>query len=166
MSESYPLEVLIELREAAVDEAQRDLAEHVGRLESMIQHRDALEAQRETLLGERRRKESQFHRRRRAESVGGGDFASMQLYLKGIDVDVARLGEELTVACQEVAQQESVVAQHRRRLADAKAELEVVERHRGGWEDARARVQKRRENDVMDEIGTTIWRGGSDDDAD
>jgi flagellar biosynthesis chaperone FliJ len=166
VSEPYPLEVLLELREAAVDKAQRALADQVGRLDSMIQHRDTLEAERDDLLGERRAKEERFHRRRREERVGGGDFASMRLYLKGIDVDVARLGEELTAARQEVAQQESVVAQHRQRLADAKAELEVVERHRGDWEDERARMEKRREHDMMDEIGTTIWRGGSDGSAD
>lgn len=166
MSEPYPLEVLIELREAAVDKAQRALADQVSRLDSFIQHRDALDAQRDELLGERRTKEERFHRRRRQERVGGGDFASMRLYLKGIDVDVARLGEELTAARQEVAQQEAVVAQHRQRLADAKAELEVVERHRGEWEGKRARIEKRREHDMMDEIGTTMWRGGSDGSAD
>ena len=159
MSHEYPLEVLIELRSASVDAAERSLAEEVGRLDELTEQLEALKTQKSDLTERRREYEQRFHRRRREGTVGASDYATMRRYLEGIDLDIAQTGREMDRTEVRVeAQQESVDA-HRRELADAKAELEVVDRHRSSWRDEKARLAARRRREEMNEIGMTIWRG-------
>lgn len=162
MNEDYPLKVLLELRADAVDEAERELASEVGRLNELIERREELGARRQRLIDKRHAREETFRQRRRDESVTGAEFAQIRLFLKGLDIDIEQLRVEQAHVDERVEGQTSVVDQRRDELAEAKAELEVVQRHRADWQADRERLKKRRQADAMDELGTMVWRGGED----
>ena len=158
MSESYDLQVLLELREQARDAAQDACAAALAAMREA--ERDAQRARDDLTAAQdaRAQASARFDARSARGEVGLADITGFELYLRGLKQDEARLTEAIREADAEIVRRQLQVHQAQQALGDAVRELKAVESHKESWEAERALDARRKESMAMDEIAARLWR--------
>lgn len=157
MSEEYPLEVLLEMRERERDEAQTTLSQEMADLER--RQRTVREKTAELEEVRERRVEA---RDAADQAIGAGiSVARMQVsdeYQLGLEVEEQTARGRVDEAMQEVARQRRSVEKARGALEAAQKELLAVEKHHAKWKEEQDVVAKRKASSEMDEIAMRLWQ--------
>lgn len=157
MSNDYQLSTLMELREQARDEAERELGDEVGR---QNEARNAVEAAKQALVDH---DEEVAHRREshRANLETSFDLRTVRQfdeYLAGTKIDREELERQIERAKKDAREADARVKKAREDLIEAEQALSAVEKHHETWKEEQAVVDRRRQADAMDEIAMTRWK--------
>lgn len=156
--DAYELQVLLELRERARDEAQDEVAVQVAALTQCEKAVRAVEQKLRDAITKREQLRKDYDQR-----ATQGDMLARQLYnvtnyLRGLREDEALIGEEIEQARKHVVTQQQCVTDARQSLMKAATELEAVLSHHTKWRDEQRVLAERKESSAMDDIATRLWR--------
>ena len=158
----YELEVLLELREQARDEAREQLAAEVGELERLRQRAQALADELEAAEAERERQCARFDRKCAAGEVGVAQLQTFDDYVRGLRQSERELARRVTDAREDARAQQLAVEAARAELSRTVRELKAVEAHREDWEQQRQQRARRKQDAAMDEVAARLWREGKE----
>jgi|AP45_3_1055517.scaffolds.fasta_scaffold29151_2 flagellar export protein FliJ len=154
----YDLEVLLELRTKAKDDAEEAVSEaiaEVSRREHAVQDaRSGLEKARIT----RKKECDAFDNRCVGGGVGIGQIQQFGDYVRALEANEDQIEIEIERLLARVQQGRREVEMARSALAEAVKELEAVRSHKEQWQKERDLVARRRESAAMDEVAARLWR--------
>jgi flagellar biosynthesis chaperone FliJ len=153
----YPLQAVLEQREAAKQDAQLRLAESLREAEREERELQQREGQRDTLLAD-----ADERRRTLYEPDEKGILSMPEVnkrtealrYVEGQVETAARAVEEQKEV---LARAEAAVEERRAALVEADKELRAVEKHREGWVDDWKREAARKEQRQAEEVVTARY---------
>ncbi len=157
MSEEYPLEALLDIRERERDEAERALAREMAELERRQQTVKKRTAELEDIRGRKKSAREEAD----AAMSDGMSIAQMGMhdeYVRGLDIEEASARERVDDAMQNVARQRRTVEKARAALEHAQKELLAVEKHHENWQQEEAIIARRKASNEMDEIAMRLWQ--------
>ena len=157
-NEQYELQVLLELREQARDDAQDEVARQVSELEA--RKRLVREKQQELsdAIAKRERLRREYDERAAAsDDLVGGHLYNVTNYLRGLRQDEVGLEEAIVLAEREVVTQQEQVERARQALIEAATELEAVLSHYEAWSQEQRLLSDRKQSAAMDDIAARIW---------
>lgn len=157
MSDDYPLEVLLEIRASARDDAEAELARRVGELQKVEARRERAREQVEDI---RQRQVCARAERERVlqQGMAVSDLRVADEYASALAVEVAGAEAKLEEISGEWRDRKREVERARHELGEAQKELLAVEKHHEGWSEEQAMVARRKASDAMDEIAMRTWQ--------
>lgn len=157
MSDDYQLAALLELREQARDDAERELADEV---KAQNEARQAVEEAKQALVDhdEEVERSKRSHRENLEKSFDLMTVRHFDDYLAGKKVDRERLESEIERAEEKLRRANKRAKEARQALIAAEQELSAVEKHHESWKEEQAVIDRRRQADAMDEIAMTRWK--------
>lgn len=154
---SYPLEALETIRAAAVDRAALALEQALAHESSVRAHlARAVEERRAFDAGTER--ESESLAAARDAGVRGSSFIDGARYLERRGREADEIGRAIAVLRRKVGEARRATEAARAALARSHADAELVERHRGRWEDRRDLREERRREDEAEDVGLARLR--------
>ena len=153
----YRLQLLLEQKEEAKKEAERELARRQQELEKQ-----------EGILAELRRQEQELiekRRNRRNELLKPDGNDPLQAYqVQGRSDYIKVLGEEIEAAGKKIISQQDVIRQAeqqvedgKQKLNDSRREVEILTKHRKKQEERFLREAAAKEELELDEIGNVLY---------
>ena len=156
--EDYELEVLLELREQAREQAEQL---HLDATLELQRRQQAAHAARQTLLDAQSARERSCREFDDALTRGPFDVARIHAfddYLRGLKQHEASLAENILEAERAVEAQRHVIRRAHEAMVQAVKELEAVQAHHAQWLQEQSILNERKQSDVMDEIAARLWR--------
>jgi hypothetical protein len=157
MKAGYPLEALQTIRSAAVESAAVALDEALAHEESVrtelaraIEERRAFEADTEQARGSLANA--------RGAGVRGSGFVDGARYLERRCREADELARSVSVLRRKAGEARRATEAARAALARSHADAELVERHRGRWEDRRDERDERRREDEAEDVALARLR--------
>ena len=158
----YRLAALLEVRERKKEEAERYLGEC---LMALKQEKDRLADLEKEL--ERMKADREARKREYSEKMMRGEMSAQEAI--GANQFIERLKEKEELKKDEIESQKKVVRQReqdvegaRQDVMKATQELKTLEKHKEKLEDAWKKEQATKEEDMLDELGQTIFRARQD----
>ena len=154
----YRLQLLLERKEEAKKESEKqlaerekDLQEQVGILEALQQSEQKLIAQRQQLRRDLLRKSDE------TESLTAREVQERQEYLKLVGLQIEEARREVLSQRVVVEQYESRVMETRYHVEEARREVEVLTKHRARQEERFLRDLQVKEELALDEVGNVLF---------
>lgn len=154
----YRLQLLLERKEEAKKESEKqlaerekDLQEQVGILEALQQSEQKLIAQRQQLRRDLLRKSDE------TESLTAREVQERQDYLKLVGLQIEEARREVLSQRVVVEQYESRVMETRYHVEEARREVEVLTKHRARQEERFLRDLQVKEELALDEVGNVLF---------
>jgi len=154
----YRLQLLLERKEEAKKESEKqlaerekDLQEQVGILEALQQGEQKLIAQRQQLRRDLLRKSDE------TESLTAREVQERQDYLKLVGLQIEEARREVLSQRVVVEQYESRVMEARHHVEEARREVEVLTKHRARQEERFLRDLQVKEELALDEVGNVLF---------
>ncbi|MGE5735789.1 MAG: hypothetical protein ACM34E_11920 [Acidobacteriota bacterium] len=154
----YRLQLLLERKEEAKKESEKqlaerekDLQEQVGILEALQQSEQKLIAQRQQLRRDLLRKSDE------TESLTAREVQERQDYLKLVGLQIEEARREVLSQRVVVEQYESRVIETRYHVEEARREVEVLTKHRARQEERFLRDLQVKEELALDEVGNVLF---------
>lgn len=152
---SYRLQPVLDMR----DRARQEAAQRVASLRLQVAEAEQELARREQEVLDCRARQEAARQQMLSEAAGGTEARHMVAYRAHI-ADLRSLEAELQ---ERVTQQEAVLARVRGELdnalvalIEASREVQVIEKHKEGWQEQTRRTEQRREQKLSDEIGSIM----------
>jgi hypothetical protein len=157
MKAGYPLEALETIRSAAVERASLALEQALTHEENVrAELARAVEARRAFDAGTERASGSLASARE--AGVRGSGFVDGARYLERRGNEADELARAVSVLRRKAGEARRSTEAARAALARSHADAELVERHRGRWEDRRDEREERRREDEAEDVGLARLR--------
>lgn len=154
----YRLRLLLEQKEEAKNEADRELARREQELAKQVEHLESLKRREKELLEKRER----LRRELLAKPAGQETLTARAVLDRSEFVKV--VGLQIEEARNDIASQRSVIEQcelrvgeAKRSVEEAKREVEILTKHRAKQEERFLREERAREELELDEIGNVSY---------
>lgn len=156
--EAYNLQVILELRELARDDARDSYAHEVHLLEE--RKRDVLEAKKRLKESVVRRQEAcaRFDARTQRGEASIAELGTFDDYVRALRADEVSCAHAIERAQSAVCAQERKCVKAQDDLQNAACELEAVEQHHEQWQQEQKITKQRKDESAMDEIAARLWR--------
>jgi flagellar export protein FliJ len=157
-NEPYELQVLLELRQQALETAEDDYAKALAKLEQ--RRRDVAQA-RKNLVQAQHIRESEVKAFDHVLSSGSFDIKHrnhFEDYVRGLKAHEDELAKAIIRAEQAVKAEERIVANVKDALLQATQDLKAVESHQEQWKQEQRAERARKEEDAMDDVAIRLWR--------
>ena len=156
-SEKYRLQIVLERKEEARDEAARHLAEMREQLHKEQQEEARL---REELRQNRERQREEYENMLKGGPTGGLNVSETHQalnYIKYLDVKAKELDGAIEVQKIRVQKAEKAVEEALQELIQASRELQVMQKHKERWEKKMRFERERKDQEETNEIGNVIY---------
>ena len=154
----YRLQVLLEMRERAKEEAENAFSDAVKALEKQKAELKRLEQELETRKAERKQKVMAYLQGLMAKgTTGPNSFTMMNRYEERLKDEEAQLALEIERQKEVVKTAEKLVEQRRREMAEAAKELKAIEKHKETFQKQVRAERQAREELNQEEIGNTLF---------
>jgi flagellar biosynthesis chaperone FliJ len=154
----YRLQVLLEMRERAKEEAENAFSDAVKAAEKQKAELKRMEQELEKRKAERKQKVMAYLQQLMAKgSAGPNNFTMMNRYEERLKDEEAQLALEIEQQKEAVKVAEKLVEQRRREMAEAAKELKAIEKNKEAFlKQVRAERQAKEELN-QEEIGNTLF---------
>lgn len=156
--EDYELEVLLELRAQAKEQAEH---EHMEQTQELMRRQQAAAAARQTLTeAEQKRAQAcaDFDLKLAQSGLDIGRIQAFDDYVRGLKQHEGTLAEKIIQADRAVDAQRAAIRRAHEALVQAIKDLEAVETHHAQWQQEQDLITQRKQSDAMDEIASRLWR--------
>ena len=153
----YRLQVLLEMRERAKEEAEQAFSNAVKALEKEKAEQKRLELELETRKAERKQKVLAYSQQVMAKGAGINGLTRMNRYEERLKDEEAQVALEIERQKEAVKVAERLVEQRRREMAEAAKELKAIEKHKETWQKQLRAERQAKEELNQEEIGNTLF---------
>ena len=156
--EAYELQVLMDLREQARDEAQDLVAARVAELHQAQLVVKALEQKLRDAIQNRLSLREKYSREAATSGGLAGGLYQVSNYLRALEEDERQIEREIEGSKKNVISAQRSVDDARKQLVEAATELEAVISHHQQWAAEQRVLADRKQSAAMDDIAARIWR--------
>jgi flagellar biosynthesis chaperone FliJ len=154
----YRLQLLLEQKEEARKEAEREVTRREERYQAEVQALDEL-CRQKTQLVERR---EQMRRDLFAQPGGTGVLSAIEIqrrtaYIKAMELHIQEADENIAAQRIVVEECQAEVDQAKQRANEARREAEVLSKHREKQKERFVREEQAKEELALDEIGNVLY---------
>lgn len=154
----YRLQVLLEMRERAKEEAEQAFSDAVKALEKEKAELKRLEADLEKRKAERKQKVMAYLQQVMAKGAAGvNSLNMMNRYEDRLKDEEAQVALEIERQKEAIKVAEKLVEQRRREMAEAAKELKAIEKHKETWQKQLRAERQAKEELNQEEIGNTLF---------
>jgi len=154
----YRLQLLLERKEEAKKESEKQLAEREKDLQEQVQILEALQQGEQKLIAQRQQLRRDLLRKSdETESLTAREVQERQEYLKLVGLQIEEARREVLSQRVVVEQYESRVMEARHHVEEARRELEVLTKHRARQEERFLRDLQVKEELALDEVGNVLF---------
>jgi type III secretion system (T3SS) protein YscO len=154
----YRLQLLLERKEEAKKESEKQLAEREKDLQEQVEILEALQQGEQKLIGQRQQLRRDLLRKSdETESLTARKVQERQEYLKLVGLQIEEARREVLSQRVVVEQYESRVMEARHHVEEARRELEVLTKHRARQEERFLRDLQVKEELALDEVGNVLF---------
>jgi flagellar biosynthesis chaperone FliJ len=155
---TYRLQLLLERKEAAKKDAERELARGEQELQSAIEVLESLQRREKELI----RRRTQLRRELLSKPDSGdtltaGEVLHRSQNVKALGLHIEEVRSEVLLQHETVEQHELRVEQAKARVADARREVEVLTKHRTKQQERFLRDLLAKEELALDEVGNLLY---------
>lgn len=154
----YRLQLLLERKEEAKKESEKQLAEREKDLQEQVEILEALQQGEQKLIGQRQQLRRDLLRKSdETESLTARKVQERQEYLKLVGLQIEEARREVLSQRVVVEQYESRVMEARHHVEEARREVEVLTKHRARQEERFLRDLQVKEELALDEVGNVLF---------
>ena len=154
----YRLQLLLERKEEAKKESEKQLAEREKDLQEQVEILEALQQGEQKLIGQRQQLRRDLLRKSdETESLTAREVQERQDYLKLVGLQIEEARREVLSQRVVVEQYESRVMEARHHVEEARREVEVLTKHRARQEERFLRDLQVKEELALDEVGNVLF---------
>jgi len=153
----YRLQVLLEMRERAKEEAENAFSDAVKALEKEKAELKRLEEDLAKRKAERKQKVKAYLDQVMAKGAGINGLTMMNRYEERLKDEEAQVALELERQKEAIKVAERLVEQRRREMAEAAKELKAIEKHKETFQKQVRAERQAREELNQEEIGNTLF---------
>jgi type III secretion system (T3SS) protein YscO len=154
----YRLQLLLERKEEAKKESEKQLAEREKDLQEQVEILEALQQGEQKLIAQRQQLRRDLLRKSdETESLTAREVQERQEYLKLVGLQIEEARREVLSQRVVVEQYESRVMEARHHVEEARRELEVLTKHRARQEERFLRDLQVKEELALDEVGNVLF---------
>ena len=154
----YRLQLLLERKEEAKKESEKQLAEREKDLQEQVEILEALQQGEQKLIGQRQQLRRDLLRKSdETESLTARKVQERQEYLKLVGLQIEEARREVLSQRVVVEQYESRVMEARHHVEEARREVEVLTKHRARQAERFLRDLQVKEELALDEVGNVLF---------
>jgi len=153
----YRLEVLVEMRERAKEQAEQAFSDAIKALEKEKKELQRLMEDLERRKRERKAKVAAYLQEVMAKGAGINGLNLMGRYEERLKDEEAQVALDIERQKEAIKVAEKLVEQRRREMADAAMELKAIEKHKETWQKQLRAERQAREELNQEEIGNTLF---------
>lgn len=153
----YRLQVLVEMRERAKEEAEHAFSDAVKALEKEKNELKRLEEDLARRKAERKQKVLAYMQQVMAKGAGVNGLTQMNRYEERLKDEEAQVALEIERQKEAIKVAERLVEQKRREMAEAAKELKAIEKHKETWQKQIRAERQAKEELNQEEIGNTLF---------
>ncbi|HZH74624.1 MAG TPA: flagellar assembly protein FliH [Archangium sp.] len=153
----YRLQVLLEMRERAKEEAENAFSDAVKALEKEKAELKRLEEDLARRKAERKQKVKEYLDQVMAKGAGIKGLTMMNRYEERLKDEEAQVALEIERQKEAIKVAERLVEQRRREMAEAAKELKAIEKHKETFQKQIRAERQAREELNQEEIGNTLF---------
>jgi flagellar biosynthesis chaperone FliJ len=153
----YRLQVLLEMRERAKEEAENAFSDAVKALEKEKAELKRLEEDLARRKAERKQKVKEYLDQVMAKGAGINGLTMMNRYEERLKDEEAQVALEIERQKEAIKVAERLVEQRRREMAEAAKELKAIEKHKETFQKQVRAERQAREELNQEEIGNTLF---------
>jgi flagellar biosynthesis chaperone FliJ len=153
----YRLQVLLEMRERAKEEAENAFSDAVKALEKEKAELKRLEEDLAKRKAERKQKVKAYLDQVMAKGAGINGLTMMNRYEERLKDEEAQVALEIERQKEAIKVAERLVEQRRREMAEAAKELKAIEKHKETFQKQVRAERQAREELNQEEIGNTLF---------
>ncbi|WP_309889454.1 flagellar assembly protein FliH [Archangium sp.] len=153
----YRLQVLLEMRERAKEEAENAFSDAVKALEKEKAELKRLEEDLAKRKAERKQKVKEYLDQVMAKGAGIKGLTMMNRYEERLKDEEAQVALEIERQKEAIKVAERLVEQRRREMAEAAKELKAIEKHKETFQKQIRAERQAREELNQEEIGNTLF---------
>ena len=154
----YRLQLLLERKEEAKKESEKQLAEREKDLQEQVEILEALRQGEQKLIAQRQQLRRDLLRKSdETESLTARKVQERQEYLKLVGLQIEEARREVLSQRVVVEQYESRVMEARHHVEEARREVEVLTKHRARQEERFLRDLQVKEELALDEVGNVLF---------
>jgi len=153
----YRLQVLLEMRERAKEEAENAFSDAVKALEKEKAELKRLEEDLAKRKAERKQKVKAYLDQVMAKGAGINGLTMMNRYEERLKDEEAQVALEIERQKEAIKVAERLVEQRRREMAEAAKELKAIEKHKETFQKQIRAERQAREELNQEEIGNTLF---------
>ena len=153
----YRLQVLLEMRERAKEEAEQAFSDAVKALEKEKAEQKRLEEDLAKRKAERKQKVLAHMQQVMSKGAGVTGLTNMNRYEDRLKDEEAQVALEIERQKEAVKVAERLVEQKRREMAEAAKELKAIEKHKETWQKQIRAERQAKEELNQEEIGNTLF---------
>jgi hypothetical protein len=154
----YRLQLLLERKEEAKKESEKQLAEREKDLQEQVEILEALQQGEQKLIAQRQQLRRDLLRKSdETESLTAREVQERQDYLKLVGLQIEEARREVLSQRVVVEQYESRVMEARHHVEEARREVEVLTKHRARQEERFLRDLQVKEELALDEVGNVLF---------
>ncbi|HLM44796.1 MAG TPA: flagellar assembly protein FliH [Myxococcaceae bacterium] len=153
----YRLQVLLEMRERAKEEAENAFSDAVKALEKEKAELKRLEEELARRKAERKQKVKEYLDQVMAKGAGIKGLTMMNRYEERLKDEEAQVALEIERQKEAIKVAERLVEQRRREMAEAAKELKAIEKHKETFQKQIRAERQAREELNQEEIGNTLF---------
>jgi flagellar biosynthesis chaperone FliJ len=153
----YRLQVLLEMRERAKEEAENAFSDAVKALEKEKAELKRLEEDLARRKAERKQKVKEYLDQVMAKGAGINGLTMMNRYEERLKDEEAQVALEIERQKEAIKVAERLVEQRRREMAEAAKELKAIEKHKETFQKQIRAERQAREELNQEEIGNTLF---------
>jgi flagellar biosynthesis chaperone FliJ len=155
---TYRLQLLLERKEEAKKEAERELTRREQELESQVERLKGLQRREQELIAQRGR----LRRDLLCKPSNGGELTAHDVvtrseYVKVVGLQIEEARSDIVTQQQVVEEYENKVREAKLRVDEARREVEVLTKHRAKQEERFLRDLEAKEELALDEIGNVLF---------
>jgi flagellar export protein FliJ len=153
----YRLQVLVEMRERAKEQAEQAFSDAIKALEKEKKELQRLMEDLERRKRERKAKVAAYLQEVMAKGAGINGLNLMGRYEERLKDEEAQVALDIERQKEAIKVAEKLVEQRRREMAEAAMELKAIEKHKETWQKQLRAERQAREELNQEEIGNTLF---------
>ncbi len=153
----YRLQVLVEMRERAKEQAEQAFSDAIKALEKEKKELQRLMEDLERRKRERKAKVAAYLQEVMAKGAGINGLNLMGRYEERLKDEEAQVALDIERQKEAIKVAEKLVEQRRREMAEAAMELKAIEKHKETWQKQIRAERQAREELNQEEIGNTLF---------
>jgi flagellar export protein FliJ len=153
----YRLQVLVEMRERAKEQAEQAFSDAIKALEKEKKELQRLMEDLERRKRERKAKVAAYLQEVMAKGAGINGLNMMGRYENRLKDEEAQVALDIERQKEAIKVAEKLVEQRRREMAEAAMELKAIEKHKETWQKQIRAERQAREELNQEEIGNTLF---------
>lgn len=155
---TYRLQALLEIRERAKKEAEEIFAQATQALREEQDKLAAEERRLEEMIEDRHRRRESYARQLASGEMKVTDQSNAYRYIERLKEKEAEQQTVIDAQREQVREAEKEMRRCQAALVEAARELEALVKHKEKWAEQVKRERMMREENIMDEIGQTIFQ--------